>query len=71
MSAVGVLRVNEAFGLFEERLVDQVGPGQLGQRVQREADDFGLEDAVLVERDDHFVGIAQHQMELRVDVERF
>lgn len=71
LSTVRILRVDEAFRLFKEGLVDQIGPGQLGQWIEREADDFGLEDAVLVQRHDHLVRVAQYQVELRVDVKRF
>lgn len=71
LSTVGVLGVDQTFGFLEESSIDKVGPRQFGQRIDGEADDFRLEDAVLVQRDDDLVGIADNQMQLRINVECF
>lgn len=70
LSAVRVLRVDERFVLFEELFARRVHT-RFRQRVRRETDHFRFHDAVLVQRNDHFLHLAEDQVQLRVDVERF
>ena len=69
LSTICVLGVDQTFSLFKKSSIDKVGARQFGQRINREADDFGLKDTVLIQRYDNLVAIADYQMQLRINVE--